>query len=67
MDIFPKTNEIIETNQKNYSYTMITKFTMDSTQQFRKAEVKNQKLKVKKLIKSALQLFYIIVPFPWLY
>ena len=44
MDIFPKTNEIIETNQKNYSYTMITKFTMDSTQQFRNAEVKNQKL-----------------------
>jgi hypothetical protein len=67
MDIFPKTNEIIETNQKNYSYTMITKFTMDSTRQFRNAEVKNQKLKVKKLIKSALQLFYIIVPFPWLY
>ena len=67
MDIFPKTNEIIETNQKNYSYTMITKFTMDSTRQFRNAEVKNQKLKVKKLIKSALQLFCIIVPFPWLY
>ena len=44
MDIFPKTNEIIETNQKNYSYTIITKFTMDSTQQFRNAEVKNQNL-----------------------
>ncbi|OBQ10110.1 MAG: hypothetical protein AN482_10140 [Anabaena sp. LE011-02] len=67
MDIFPKTNEIIETNQKNYSYTIITKFTMDSTQQFRNAEVKNQKLKVKKLIQSALQLFCIIVPFPWFY